>query len=137
MSNTKNKGQSLAEFALILPMLLLVVMGIFDLGRGIYIYSAVHNAAREGARFGATDHCNTLAIQNAARSHAGSLGASFIVDPPTKIFSPDGQPERIVVTVRHNFETVTPLIGGFLGNSGSIVLESQARQLIELRDPCP
>ncbi len=137
MKNQKLKGQSLAEFALILPMMLLVAMGVFDFGRGIFIYSAVHNAAREGARYGAIDHCNTDAIKDAAKSKAGSLGNSFIVDNPTKIYSPDGYPERIVVTVRYNFTTVTPLFGVFFGDDGSIVLESQARQLIELRVACP
>lgn len=137
MKDTKSKGQSLAEFALILPMFLLVVMGIFDLGRGIFIYSAVHNAAREGARYGAVDHCNTSAIQDAARSKAGSIDDTFIVDPPQKIYSPDGLPERIIVTVRYNFTTVTPLIGSFFGNGGTIELRSQARQLIEFRETCP
>jgi Flp pilus assembly protein TadG len=131
------RGQSLAEFALTLPLLLLVVMGIFDLGRGIYFYSAVHNAAREGARYGAIDHCNTTAIQNAAREVAGGIGNSLIVDIPTKIYSPDGYPERIVVTVRYNFQTVTPLIGRFFSANGSIMLVSQARQLIEIRESCP
>ena len=136
MTNSKPKGQSLAEFALILPMLLLVVMGIFDFGRGIYYYSAVHNAAREGARYGAIDHCNTVAIQDAAKSYAGDLGTSFMVDTPT-IYWLDGQPQRIVVTVRYNFMAATPLIGRFFGNDGMITLESQARQLIELRDILP
>ena len=117
-------------------MLLLVVMGIFDFGRGIYYYSAVDNAAREGARYGAIDHCNTVAIQDAAKSYAGDLGTSFMVDTPT-IYWLDGQPQRIVVTVRFNFRTVTPLIGNFLGEDGSIMLESQARQLIELWISCP
>ena len=137
MNNNKLKGQSLAEFALILPMMLLVVMGIFDLGRGIYMYSAVHNAAREGARYGAIDHCNATAIQDAARSVSGDLGSSFTIDTPLKVYSPDGQPERIVVTVRYNFQTVTPLIGSFLGSGGNIELVGQARQLIEVRESCP
>ena len=136
MKNQKPKGQSLAEFALILPMMLLVVMGVFDFGRGIFIYSAVHNAAREGARYGAIDHCDTEGIKTAAKSMAGGLGASFTVDDPTKIYI-DGQLERIVVTVRYPFTTVTPLIGSFFGENGTIALVSQARQLIEMGETCP
>jgi Flp pilus assembly protein TadG len=46
----KQKGQSLVEFALILPLMVLIVVGIFDLGRAFFAYIAISNAAREGAR---------------------------------------------------------------------------------------
>jgi hypothetical protein len=46
----KSFGQSLLEFALVLPLLLVLVMGLFDLGRAIFYYSVLNNAAREGAR---------------------------------------------------------------------------------------
>jgi hypothetical protein len=39
------------EFALILPVLALLVMGMVDFGRAFYVYEAITNAAREGARF--------------------------------------------------------------------------------------
>ncbi len=41
----------MAEFALILPILLAMIFGIFDLGRVIWANDVVANAAREGARF--------------------------------------------------------------------------------------
>jgi hypothetical protein len=44
------QGQSLVEFALILPLMVLIVIGIFDLGRAFFAYIAISNAAREGAR---------------------------------------------------------------------------------------
>lgn len=43
-------GQGLVEFALIAPILLLILLAIFDVGRGVFAYTAVTNAAREGAR---------------------------------------------------------------------------------------
>ncbi len=42
-------GQSLVEFAILLPVFLLIVVVIFDLGRAVYYYSVIFNAAREGA----------------------------------------------------------------------------------------
>ena len=45
------RGQALAEFALVLPVFLLMAMAIIDVGRGIYIYGVMSNAAREGARY--------------------------------------------------------------------------------------
>ena len=44
-------GQGLVEFALILPLLLLLVLGTVDLGMGFKTYIALTNAAREGARY--------------------------------------------------------------------------------------
>jgi len=47
----KNRaGQSMIEFALILPLFVLFIIGIFELGRAFFSYIAVTNAAREGAR---------------------------------------------------------------------------------------
>lgn len=43
-------GQSLIEFALVFPLLLLLVMGLFDIGRAIFYYSTLNTAVREGTR---------------------------------------------------------------------------------------
>lgn len=43
-------GQSMVEFALILPLFVLFIVGIFELGRAFFSYIAITNAAREGAR---------------------------------------------------------------------------------------
>lgn len=48
----KEKGQSLVEFAFIIPVLMLILLGVFDFGRAFYAYNAISNAAREGARYG-------------------------------------------------------------------------------------
>jgi hypothetical protein len=50
-SHRKNPGQSLIEFALLLPLLLVVVMALFDIGRAIFHYSILNTAVREGTRF--------------------------------------------------------------------------------------
>jgi hypothetical protein len=53
----KNRGQSLLEFALGLTVVMLLFMGVFDLGFGIYQYITVSNMAREAARYAvATEH---------------------------------------------------------------------------------
>ena len=44
------KGQTLVEFALILPIALLLLIGFFDLGRAVFYYSSLTNAVREAAR---------------------------------------------------------------------------------------
>jgi len=49
-----NKGQGLVEFALIIPILLLLLTGIFEMGRVIWAYVTVQTAAREAARYAVT-----------------------------------------------------------------------------------
>jgi TadE-like protein len=53
MFNSRRKGQqsqALIEFALISPVLVLLVFGILDVGRAVFYYDTLNNAAREGAR---------------------------------------------------------------------------------------
>lgn len=50
-AHRRNPGQSLIEFALILPLLLLVVMALFDIGRAVFHYSILNTAVREGTRY--------------------------------------------------------------------------------------
>ena len=52
-------GQALVEFSLALIPFLLILMGIFDLGRGIYMNNGVNEAAREIARTTAVHLCNS------------------------------------------------------------------------------
>jgi hypothetical protein len=47
------KGQDLIEFAIVLPLLLLVLFGVVDLGRLFHSAITITNAARVGARYGA------------------------------------------------------------------------------------
>ena len=46
----RNRGQSLVEFSLVLIPFTFLIMGIFDLGRGIYMMNGTAEAAREIAR---------------------------------------------------------------------------------------
>ena len=46
-----SRGQELVEYAIVFPVLMLLVLGIIEFGRIIYSYNAISNAAREGARF--------------------------------------------------------------------------------------
>jgi Flp pilus assembly protein TadG len=47
---SRGHGQSMVEFALILPLFVLFIVGIFELGRAFFAFIAISNAAREGAR---------------------------------------------------------------------------------------
>ena len=47
----KFKGQGLVEFALTLPIFLVLLFGVFETARLIFLYSAVFTASRDAARF--------------------------------------------------------------------------------------
>lgn len=73
MKSLKNeKGQSLVEFAIILPILLLVVMAILEFGMMLNNYLTIQNAAREGARVGIAGGTDTQ-IQNDILATSPSL----------------------------------------------------------------
>jgi len=49
-TNRRTRGQALPEFALVLPLILLMTIGAIDLGRVLWALDSISNAAREGAR---------------------------------------------------------------------------------------
>ena len=66
------RGQTLAEFALALPIFLFILMGIFDFGRAIYMYNGVSQAARELARATSVHRCagTPCTLGNSAETQA-------------------------------------------------------------------
>jgi Flp pilus assembly protein TadG len=50
LPKNNQRSQALIEFALISPVLLLLLFGIIDIGRAIFYYDTLSHAAREGAR---------------------------------------------------------------------------------------
>ena len=64
----RERGASAVEFALVMPMLFLVLFGIMDFGLQFLNLNSMHNGTREGARqavvanFGTTDSCNLVGV---------------------------------------------------------------------------
>ena len=56
----RGRGQALVEFALALPVFLVLMLAVFDLGRAIYMYNGVSQAARELARVASVHPCTDL-----------------------------------------------------------------------------
>jgi Flp pilus assembly protein TadG len=54
-SGPRSRGQALVEFALIFPIFMLVLFGIIDVGRYVYVSNSLNEASREGARFGSVE----------------------------------------------------------------------------------
>jgi Flp pilus assembly protein TadG len=67
-------GQGMVEFALILPLFVLIIAGIFDLGRAFYASISITNAAREGARFGTLNPGDSQGICDASLTESEGSG---------------------------------------------------------------
>ncbi|HUS17480.1 MAG TPA: TadE/TadG family type IV pilus assembly protein, partial [Chloroflexia bacterium] len=52
-SRVQRRGQALLELALVLPLLAVLLLGVFDIGRAFADQESVTNAARQGARYAA------------------------------------------------------------------------------------
>jgi len=49
--SSRFSGQSMIEFALLIPILFFLIMGLFDIGRAVFYYAVLNHAAREGSRY--------------------------------------------------------------------------------------
>ncbi len=72
------QGQSMVEFALILPLFILFIVGIFELGRAFFAFIVISNAAREGARV-VTFWPGKTTIQNITTAVNTEIGSSPMV----------------------------------------------------------
>jgi Flp pilus assembly protein TadG len=105
----RDGGQALVEFALVLPVFLILVLGIVDFGWALRSWMTVSNSAREGARLGAAGAtCDD--IRQRAVDTSGSLLTAYDVS----VENCQGQPgTSVVVTVKRDYSFATPL-GGLL-----------------------
>jgi hypothetical protein len=117
----QHRGQTLVEFALIIPIFLLVVLGLFDMGRAVLYYSTISNASREAVRLGIVDQ-NLTAIEQRAIDNASAvihldpalIDVEFLApDLTTTPTCPTAPAIGCVVRVaiRHEFFPATPFIG--------------------------
>jgi Flp pilus assembly protein TadG len=81
-----SEGAQLVEFALVLPLFLAMVVGIFDFGQAYNLKQKLNNAAREGARFAIEESCadctqaapaTTQAIENSIVNYLTNAGVNL------------------------------------------------------------
>jgi Flp pilus assembly protein TadG len=107
MRRERSAGQSLVEVAFVLPVLLILLLGIFDFGRAIYAYNAVSNAAREAARVAIVDQNATVVVAEGKRAALGLDPNAVNVTFPTPPCNLIGC--TATVTVDHTWQAITPL----------------------------
>jgi Flp pilus assembly protein TadG len=109
------KGQSIIEFAVILPILLMVLFGITEFGRAIMVTNVLNTASREGARLAAVSsvsdslsvRARVVEVLDAANIDAKAITIQFLVSE-----------KSVEVTVTTDFEVLSggildPFIGTF------------------------
>ena len=68
---TETSGQGLVEFALVFPIFVIMLFGLFDVGRAVFAYNAITNSAREGTRLGIVNQdVATIRIHDPAKAYA-------------------------------------------------------------------
>ena len=142
--NRGDRGQALVEMALMLPVLVLLLVGVFDLGRAVWLSNSLATAVREGTRYGVVHGALSA-------SPAGPGSATYTApDVDTAITSsvqryaigvpglvvhatwPDGDANRgsrVVVSASFPF---TPILAqAFLGGALRVTIESSSTLVIE------
>jgi Flp pilus assembly protein TadG len=112
----RERGATAVEFALLLPMLLLLLFGIIDFGRALNAQITLTQAAREGARLAALNQPNVV-----SRTQAAAVGLSPVGVSVTSACPPGaGQGVNATVVATYSFSFVTPVgaIAGLFGGSG-------------------
>lgn len=127
-NSSLKRGQTLVEFALLLPSLIFIAIIIVDLGRAIYYYSAIHNAAREGARYGIINPDDFAGMEDTAEQYAIGLGLDELnvtaVRGPNQVIDFFPNP-TVLVTIEYEFTPATPVLI-WLIPGGEINLTSRA-----------
>jgi len=129
MRKLNERGVAAAEFALLLPVFLLILFGIIEFGMIMYGREVVTNAAREGARAGI--------VQGPPKRTAGditTIANNYLtgtgINPADVVFSPTGEglssPNTLTVTAVYNYNFLIPYIPAVVGIANPLVITTQA-----------
>ena len=112
-----SRGAVLIEFAFALPLLLLVITGIFEFGFTFREYLLVTNAAREGARMAILPGYTDDDVKARVRDYltkAGGLQSEVILEPEVRTGPPDSPAgatyavKTVTARVNHTFSIIAP-----------------------------
>ena len=123
------RGQTLAEFAIVLPVLMLIVLIGIDFGRAFFSWVTLTNAARIAANYAATNPneaypsaaYTTLVTNDAANALttvcpiSGTFNPTFIDGPDANATTRD-LGDSVQVSITCNFAVLTPIIGAIVGS---------------------
>ncbi len=139
LSKKNEQGQAVVEFALLLPILLLLVLGIIQFGIIFSGYITVVSAAREGARV-AIVGANDTAIKSKVAEIANSSPflVEMVPDDPAIIINPPVnrlQQQPVTVQVTGNINIIIPFLSSIVGEN--IAITSAAEMRVEFVNANP
>jgi hypothetical protein len=131
------RGQALAEFALVIPVFMLVLGGVIQFGIFFWDQNTLNQIARDGGRFAATvqDCSSDTAIQTAITNlenstpFAGTFGATIVSlphdNPPTSPCPPTDNTQVLWVKVEVNATVPVffPWVGGHISSAATYRME--------------
>jgi len=118
---TNQRGQSVIEFALVLPLLLLIVFGVTEFGRAWMTMNVITAAAREGCRIAVVTGPDVTAVNDRITE---LCTASRVTPSNVTVTGPDSMDpdRRVTVTVQADFQVIPGTVLGTF--SGTIPLRS-------------
>lgn len=126
----EHRGVAAVEFAVVLPLFLLVVFGMIEFGRAIMVQQVLTNASREGARRATIEGATESEVQSVVRTYltnSSITGATTTVAPSDLLILGFG--DSVSVTVEVPFEAVSwTAFPWFLGGR---VLEARTLMRVE------
>lgn len=113
----RRRGAAMLEFALVAPLLLVLLLGIVECARFFFLYHVLLTAAREGARLGAVTPMGSTAERTAATGLITTTVRARIADAqaataPVEITLPTGSGTQQTVRVTIRGYPFTPLVPG-------------------------
>lgn len=133
-ANRSQSGQSLLEFALVLPVLALMLLGIVDFGQIFSRWLVVEHAARDAARYaslgGSADQATTMAEQEAGGNATATVTLAPYTVPQTGNQTGNSPAlTQVTVTIQSPVPLFDPLLMTLLGNPYSV--KSTVTMLVE------
>ena len=129
----RTRGQSIIEFALLFPLVFLLITGLFDLGRAVFYLSTINTAAREGTRWAIVQGKKTITttlIQDHVREYYFSdanLAANSTITP---VFDYAATDPTVTITITYMYFPVTPGINLLLGSGKGIPLKAESTMFL-------
>ncbi len=132
-NDSRDRGAVAVEFALLLPMLLLLLFGIIDFGRALNAQITLTQAAREGARLASFGQVNATVVSRTQTAATGLSPVTVTVTTSCPVNAGSGV--DAVVNVSYSFSFVTP-VGAIAAMFGSVAYGSGLTLTAQGEMPC-
>jgi Flp pilus assembly protein TadG len=110
--NAAERGAAIIEFALILPLLLVVTLAAIDFGRAFFVKNVLAQSAREGVRLRAVSNAADSAL---VRARVNQVAAAAAISIKTLTIAGPDAARQVTVTVTSDFKWIVPGVFNLFG----------------------